>query len=115
MKLQASGPTNPKTLQSQTQKNLGKRLSIRRLDIIHVRLWALIKSGKLESTSVGRRRLIIYGSLEKLLLPEPPDPSPQPQRRGRPPKRPLAHKCERNAQDQGAPRRGMIDSAELGT
>jgi len=78
-------------------------------------IWALIKSGKLESTSVGRRRLIIYGSLEKLLFPEPPDPLPQPQR-GRPPKRPLAHKCERNAQDdQGAPRRGVIISAEVGT
>jgi hypothetical protein len=33
-------------------------------------IWALIKSGKLESISVGRRRLIIYRSLERLLLPK---------------------------------------------
>jgi hypothetical protein len=32
-------------------------------------IWALIKSGRLESTCVGRRRLIVYCSLEKLLLP----------------------------------------------
>jgi hypothetical protein len=48
-------------------------------------IWALIKSGRLESTSVGRRRLIVYYSLEKLLLPEPSDLSPQRGRRGRPP------------------------------
>jgi hypothetical protein len=30
-------------------------------------IWALIKSRKLESISVGRRRLILYRSLEKLL------------------------------------------------
>ena len=32
-------------------------------------IWALIKSGKLESICVGRRRLIVYASLEKLLFP----------------------------------------------
>jgi excisionase family DNA binding protein len=34
-------------------------------------IWALIKARKLESINVGRRRLIVYASLEKLLLPEP--------------------------------------------
>jgi excisionase family DNA binding protein len=48
-------------------------------------IWALIKSGKLVSICVGRRRLIVYRSLEELLSPAP-DPSPQPRRRGRPPK-----------------------------
>ena len=32
-------------------------------------IWALIKSGKLESVRVHRRRLIVYRSLEKLLAP----------------------------------------------
>ena len=32
-------------------------------------IWALIKSGKLESVRVHRRRLIVYRSLEKLLSP----------------------------------------------
>jgi excisionase family DNA binding protein len=49
-------------------------------------IWALIKSGKLESICVGRRRLIVYASLEKLLFPASSDPSPQMRRRGRPPK-----------------------------
>lgn len=50
-------------------------------------IWALIKRRKLETVSVGRRRLILYRSLEKLLLPEEttaPPPAPQPRRRGRP-------------------------------
>jgi hypothetical protein len=47
-------------------------------------IWALIKSGRLESTCVGRRRLIVYCSLEELLLPTPT--STQRRRRGRPPK-----------------------------
>jgi len=34
-------------------------------------IWALIKNGQLESTSVGRRRLIVYASLERLLSPDP--------------------------------------------
>jgi len=32
-------------------------------------IWALIKSGKLESVRVCRRRLIVYQSLERLLSP----------------------------------------------
>lgn len=30
-------------------------------------VWALIKDGKLESTSVGRRRLVIFTSIKRLL------------------------------------------------
>jgi len=30
-------------------------------------MWALIKAGKVKTVSVGRRRLVIYASLEALL------------------------------------------------
>jgi hypothetical protein len=49
-------------------------------------IWALIKSRKLESTSIGRRRLILYRSLERLLSLEPAEITPQRRRRGRPSK-----------------------------
>ena len=49
-------------------------------------IWALIKSGELESVRVHRRRLILYHSLERLLPPTPSDSSHQPPRRGRPAK-----------------------------
>ena len=31
-------------------------------------MWALIKEGRVKTTSVGRRRLVTYASLESLLL-----------------------------------------------
>ena len=37
-------------------------------------IWQLIKNGKLETVHVGRRRLVVYSSLQKLLSPNPPDP-----------------------------------------
>jgi excisionase family DNA binding protein len=49
-------------------------------------IWALIKSGKLESVLVGRRRLITYRSLERLLSPASTGASNQSRRHGRPPK-----------------------------
>jgi hypothetical protein len=51
-------------------------------------IWALIKNGALETICIGRRRLIVYRSLEKLLSPEPTEGGSQRPRRGRPPKRP---------------------------
>ena len=36
----------------------------------HTKIWELIKDRKLATVSVGRRRLIIYASLEQLLSPE---------------------------------------------
>ena len=48
-------------------------------------IWALIKKHDLETVCVGRRRLIVYRSLERLLSPVPSDPSSQSHRRGRPP------------------------------
>jgi hypothetical protein len=32
-------------------------------------IWALIKTGELQSVLVRRRRLVVYGSLERLLSP----------------------------------------------
>ena len=48
-------------------------------------IWALIKKHDLETVCVGRRRLIVYRSLERLLSPAPSDPSPQSRRPARPP------------------------------
>jgi len=33
----------------------------------HTSMWALIKEGRVKTVSVGRRRLVIYASLEALL------------------------------------------------
>ena len=52
----------------------------------NTKLWELISSGALESVRVGRRRLIVYRSLEKLLRPATAESVPAPRRRGRPPK-----------------------------
>jgi hypothetical protein len=49
-------------------------------------LWKLAKEKRIEIVRVGRRTLITYRSLERLLLPEPTE-TPQPRRRGRPLKR----------------------------
>jgi excisionase family DNA binding protein len=35
----------------------------------HTKIWEMISSGKLEAVRVGRRRLVVYASLEKLLRP----------------------------------------------
>jgi excisionase family DNA binding protein len=32
-------------------------------------VWAFIKTGRVKSVSIGRRRLVIYASLESLLAP----------------------------------------------
>jgi hypothetical protein len=36
----------------------------------YTKLWQLIKDRKLETVSVGRRRLVVYASLERLLSPK---------------------------------------------
>jgi hypothetical protein len=33
-------------------------------------MWSLIKAGRVKTVSIGRRRLVIYSSLESLLTPE---------------------------------------------
>jgi hypothetical protein len=33
-------------------------------------MWGLIKVGRVKTISIGRRRLVIYASLESLLAPE---------------------------------------------
>ena len=55
----------------------------------NTKIWALIKDRTLETVHVGRRRLIIFRSLEALLAPRS---QPQPRRgRGRPRKAPKRH------------------------
>jgi hypothetical protein len=71
-------PVNPITVTIRTAREIS--------GLGNTTIWALIKSGKLESTSVGRRRLVVYRSLQNLLSPPQPDLSPQVRRRGRPPK-----------------------------
>jgi hypothetical protein len=46
-------------------------------------LWRLARERQIETVRVGRRTLITYRSLARLLLPEAAD-TPQPRRRGRP-------------------------------
>jgi hypothetical protein len=69
-------------------------------------IWALISSGKLQTTCVGRRRLIVYHSLQQLLLPAPSDSQPQPQRRRRRPAKPQwATDWETTQDDCAAPQK----------
>jgi excisionase family DNA binding protein len=40
------------------------------LGIGNTTMWALIKAGRVKTVSVGRRRLVIYATLESLLIPK---------------------------------------------
>lgn len=51
-------------------------------------LWRLARERQIEVVRIGRRTLITYRSLARLLLQPAPEP-PQRRRRGRPPKYPL--------------------------
>lgn len=51
----------------------------------HTKLWELIGNGTLKTVCVGRRRLVIFASLFRLLTP---GEQPRPRRRGRPRKAP---------------------------
>jgi len=53
----------------------------------NTKIWELISVGTLESVRVGRRRLITYRSLEKMLRPMADEPARR--RRGRPRKIPV--------------------------
>jgi hypothetical protein len=48
-------------------------------------LWRLARERRIETVRVGRRTLITYRSLSRLLLPQAAD-NPEPRRPGRPPK-----------------------------
>ena len=54
------------------------------IDVGNTSMWQLISSGRVQTTTIGRKRLVIYASLEKL-LESGPAPGP---RRGRPRKFP---------------------------
>lgn len=49
-------------------------------------IWARIKDRTLETVCVGRRRLILYRSLERMLSPQLPDAAPKAHRRRLPSK-----------------------------
>ena len=55
-------PTKPITITIATARKVS--------GLGHTTIWALIKARKLDTVSVGRRRLIVYSSLERLLSPE---------------------------------------------
>jgi hypothetical protein len=57
-------------------------------------LWGLARERRIEIVRIGRRTLITYRSLARLLLPETTD-MPQPRRRGRPRKLIEVHRRER--------------------
>jgi hypothetical protein len=50
------------------------------------KLWDLIAKGELQTTSIGRRRLVLYKSLQRLLQPVDHTTHQAPRGRGRPPK-----------------------------
>jgi excisionase family DNA binding protein len=39
------------------------------IDVGHTKLWELIKDGHLKTIRIGRKRLVIYESLKKLVTP----------------------------------------------
>jgi hypothetical protein len=40
------------------------------IGIGHTTMWGLIKTGRVKTVSIGRRRLVLYASLESLLTSE---------------------------------------------
>ena len=51
MKLQDSGPSGPKSLQSQNRPRPENRLSISRLDVVHGQLWTAICSNRIRASA----------------------------------------------------------------
>jgi hypothetical protein len=43
------------------------KTACRLVGVGHTSMWALIKEGRVQTVSVGRRRLVIYASLEALV------------------------------------------------
>jgi excisionase family DNA binding protein len=41
------------------------------LGIGNTKMWELIKNGRVQTVHLGRKRLVIYFSLERLLAPKP--------------------------------------------
>ena len=56
------------------------------------KMWELIGTDGVKTVNIGRRRLVIYSSLEALVTPpaNPATTAPQPRKRGRPRKQPDA-------------------------
>jgi excisionase family DNA binding protein len=78
----AALPPQPITVTVQTAKQItGLGLTT---------IWALIRDGKFQAVRIGRRTLIRYDSIERLLEPSA---TPQPRPRGRPRKPPVNQKA----------------------
>jgi excisionase family DNA binding protein len=63
----------PSTGLSDCENQIAKPLTVsvkmacQLLDVGNTTMWALIKVGRVKTVSIGRRRLVIYSSLEALL------------------------------------------------
>jgi hypothetical protein len=74
MKLQGSGPSSPKTLQSKNHRQTRKRLSISRLDVIHGQRHIRLSDHPLGGNARARRACLFAGlpkamPLEELFAP----------------------------------------------
>lgn len=49
------------------------REACRLIGVGNTTLWALIKEGRLKTTRIGRRRLVLFASLEALISPHDGD------------------------------------------
>jgi excisionase family DNA binding protein len=46
------------------------KIACKLLGVGNTTMWALIKAGRVKTISIGRRRLVVYASLESLLTTE---------------------------------------------
>jgi len=58
----ASSTLRPFTVSTRTARDL--------LDVGNTKLWELIRDGVLDTIRIGRKRLIVYESLERLIKPK---------------------------------------------
>jgi excisionase family DNA binding protein len=67
--------TNPAAISSDAPQDpkplaVPVKVACKLLGIGNTTMWSLIKAGRVKTASIGRRRLIIYSSLESLLATE---------------------------------------------
>jgi excisionase family DNA binding protein len=64
--------SNPKceAHESATPLAVPVKVACRLVGVGNTTMWALIKAGRVKTVSIGRRRLVIYSSLESLLTTE---------------------------------------------
>jgi excisionase family DNA binding protein len=62
---QRDAPQNSKPLA------VSVKTACRLLGIGNTKMWELIRNGRVQTAPLGRKRLVIYRSLERLLAPKP--------------------------------------------